>query len=169
MGFHIEISQTSPDIHPKPKTSFCDHLLVHNPIWVWRKILDGDSNIPQDYGIYAYFSNHPPSFMLEDEHRSSMGEESLHHLWQMLCKYYVAKVLRSKRKQWKMKKIDEKKRKIRKKEEERKNRKREKWEGNKIKVKKRIIKLLLGSFCFISSQVPWWQIHTQIFQPCAIP
>jgi hypothetical protein len=36
--------------------------------------------------------------MLEDEHRSSMGEESLHHLSQMLCKYYVAKVLRSKRK-----------------------------------------------------------------------
>jgi hypothetical protein len=28
--------------------------------------------------------------------------------------------------------------------------------------------MLLGSFCFISPQVPWWQIHTQIFQPCAI-
>jgi hypothetical protein len=28
--------------------------------------------------------------------------------------------------------------------------------------------MLLGSFCFISSQVPWWQIDTQIFQPCAI-
>jgi hypothetical protein len=24
--------------------------------------------------------------------------------------------------------------------------------------------MLLDSFCFISSQVPWWQIHTQIFQ-----
>jgi uncharacterized membrane protein YkvA (DUF1232 family) len=48
-----------------------------------------------------------------------------------------------------------------------KERKREKWERNKIKVKK-IIKMLLGSFCFISSQVPWWQIHTQIFQPCVI-
>jgi hypothetical protein len=46
-----------------------------------------------------------------------------------------------------------------------KKRKREKWEGNRIKKK---IKMLLGSFCFISSQVPWWQIHTQIFQPCAI-
>jgi hypothetical protein len=34
----------------------------------------------------------PLSFMLEDEHRSSMGEESLHHLWQMLCKYYVEKI-----------------------------------------------------------------------------
>jgi hypothetical protein len=29
--------------------------------------------------------------MLEDEHSSSMGEESLNHLWQILCKYYVAK------------------------------------------------------------------------------
>jgi hypothetical protein len=46
--------------------------------------------------------------MLEDEHRSSMGEESLHHLWQMLCKYYVEK--------WK--KYDEKIGKVRKKEEE---------------------------------------------------
>jgi hypothetical protein len=27
-----------------------------------------------------------PSFMLEDEHCSSMGEESLSHLWKMLCK-----------------------------------------------------------------------------------
>jgi hypothetical protein len=48
-----------------------------------------------------------------------------------------------------------------------KKRKREKWERNKIKLRK-IIKMLLGSFCFISFQVPWWQIHTQIFQPCAI-
>jgi hypothetical protein len=28
--------------------------------------------------------------------------------------------------------------------------------------------MLLDSFCFISSQVPWWQIHTQILQTCAI-
>jgi hypothetical protein len=153
--------------------------------------------------------------MLEDEHRSSMGEESLHHLWQILWKYYgpawlapqpasprapsprnsifrsgqngrrglvareavawrtiagepnipyVAKVLRTKRKKWKMKKIiyDEKKRK-----KGRRNKKEKKWEGNKIKLRK-IIKTLLGSFCFISYQVSWWQIHTQIFQPRAI-
>jgi hypothetical protein len=48
--------------------------------------------------------NSPP-FKLEDEHRSSMGEESSHHLWQILCKCYVAKVLRSKRKKWKVKKL----------------------------------------------------------------
>jgi cytoskeletal protein RodZ len=65
------------------------------------------------------------------------------------------------------KKYDEKKRKVRKKEEERKKEREKKWEGNKIKLIK-IIKMLLGSFCFISSQVAWWQIHTQIFQPCAI-
>jgi len=29
------ILQTSLDIHPKPKISFCDYLLYHNPIWVW--------------------------------------------------------------------------------------------------------------------------------------
>jgi hypothetical protein len=40
-----------------------------------------------------------------------------------------------------------------------KKRKREKWEGNKIKLRKKI-KMLLGSFYFISSQVPWWQTHT---------
>jgi hypothetical protein len=79
----------------------------------------------------------------------------------MLCKYYVAK---EKNEKWK--KYDEKKRKVRKKEGERKK-KEKKWEENKIKLRK-IIKMLLGSFCFISSQVPWWQIHTQIFQPCAI-
>jgi hypothetical protein len=45
------------------KTSFCDDLLVHNPIWVWSKILDGDSNIPQDYRIYTYFSSHFPSLL----------------------------------------------------------------------------------------------------------
>jgi hypothetical protein len=47
-----------------------------------------------------------------------------------------------------------------------KKRKKEKWEGNKIKLNK--IKVLLGSFSYISSQVPWWHIHTQTFQPCAI-
>jgi hypothetical protein len=31
----LEISQTSLGIHPKPKTSFCDYLLDHNPNWVW--------------------------------------------------------------------------------------------------------------------------------------
>jgi hypothetical protein len=60
--FTSKISQTSLGNHPKPKTSFCDHLLVHNPIFLWSKILDGDSDIPQDYGIYAYFNSHfrPP-------------------------------------------------------------------------------------------------------------
>ena len=29
------ILQTSLDIHPKPKISFCDYLLDHNPLWVW--------------------------------------------------------------------------------------------------------------------------------------
>jgi hypothetical protein len=61
--FTSKISQTSLGIHPKPKTSFCDHLLDHNPIWVWSKIRDGDSNILQDYGIYTYFSNHFPSLL----------------------------------------------------------------------------------------------------------
>jgi hypothetical protein len=118
--------QTVPRGDAQGDSLICDHILVHNPIWVWSKILDGDSNIPQDYGIYAYFSNHFPFFMLEDEHRSSMGEESLHHLSQMLCKYYVAKVLRSKRKNenklwWEEKKSKEKRKKKQK-------RKREKWE-----------------------------------------
>jgi hypothetical protein len=31
----LEISQTLLVIHPKPKTSFCDYLLDHNPNWVW--------------------------------------------------------------------------------------------------------------------------------------
>jgi hypothetical protein len=61
--FTSKILQTSLGIHPEPKTSFCDHLLVHYPIWVWSKILDGDSNIPQDYGIYTYFSNHFPPLL----------------------------------------------------------------------------------------------------------
>jgi hypothetical protein len=43
--------------------------------------------------------------MLEDEHRSSMGEESLHHLWQMLCKYYVAKSSEEQKKKMKNEKI----------------------------------------------------------------
>jgi hypothetical protein len=30
----LEISQTLLGIHPKPKTSFCDYLLDHNPNWV---------------------------------------------------------------------------------------------------------------------------------------
>jgi hypothetical protein len=96
--FTSKISQTSLGIHPIPKTSFCDHLLDHNPILVWSKIRDGDSNIPQDYGIYTYFSSHFPSFMLEDQHRSSMGRS--HYIISDKC--YVSimlqKVLRSKRK-----------------------------------------------------------------------
>jgi hypothetical protein len=154
------------------KNIFCDHLLVHNPIWVWSKILDGDSNIPQDYGIYTHFSSYFPSlFMLEDEHRSSMGEESLPHLWQIVqaCKYYVAKSSEEqKKKNENEKKYDEKKTKVRKigriKWEKKE---REKMRRKKIKLRK-IMKMLIGSFYFISSQVPWWQIHTQIFQPCAI-
>jgi hypothetical protein len=74
----------------------------------------------------------------------------------------LQKVLRSKRKNEKWKKYiwwEEKKSKTK--------RKRKKWEENKIKLRK-IIKMLLGSFCFISFQVPWWQIRTPIFQPCAI-
>jgi hypothetical protein len=106
MGFHSENFTNFAGHPPKPKTSFCDHLLVHNPIWVWSKILDGDSNSPQDYGIYTYFSSHPPlSFMLKGEHRSSMGEESLHHLWQMLCKYYVEKVPEEQKKKMKNEKL----------------------------------------------------------------
>jgi hypothetical protein len=61
--FTLKISQTWLGIHPKPKTSFSDHLLVHNPIWVWSKILDGDSNILQDYRIYTYFSSNFPSLL----------------------------------------------------------------------------------------------------------
>jgi hypothetical protein len=61
--FTSKISQTSLGIHPKPKTSFCNHLLVHNPILVWSEILDGDSNISQDYRIYTYFSIHFPSLL----------------------------------------------------------------------------------------------------------
>jgi hypothetical protein len=76
-------------------------------------------------------------------------------LWSPPCKYYVAKVLRSKRKKWKMKKIyDEKKRKVRKNGRRKKKRKKErekKWEGNKIKLRK-LTNILLGSFCFISYQ-----------------
>jgi hypothetical protein len=61
--FTSKISQTSLGIHPKPKTTFFYHLLVHSPIWVWSKIRDGNSNIPQDYGIYTYFSSHFPSLL----------------------------------------------------------------------------------------------------------
>jgi hypothetical protein len=100
--FTSKISQTLLGIHPKPKTSFCDHLLVHNPIWVWSKILDGDSNILQDYGIYTYFSNHFPSLLCS---RTSIVQAwgSSHSLTQMLCKYYVAKCFEEQKK--KIKKI----------------------------------------------------------------
>jgi hypothetical protein len=83
----------------------------------------------------------------------------------------LQKVLRSKRKKWKKKKKlwweEKKSKKNRKNKVKKRRRKREKWEENKIKVKN-IIKMLLDTYCFISFQVPWWQIHTQIFQPCAI-
>jgi hypothetical protein len=46
-----------------------------------------------------------PLFYARGQASFKHGEESLHHLWQMLCKNYVAKVLMSKRKKWKMKKI----------------------------------------------------------------
>jgi cytoskeletal protein RodZ len=81
----------------------------------------------------------------------------------MLQKLWGAKGKNEKRK----KNYDEKKGKVRKKRKNKEKIKRKKWEGNKIKLRK-IIKMLLGSFCFISSQVPWWQIYTQIFQLCAI-
>jgi hypothetical protein len=165
--FTSKNSQTSLVIHPKPKTSFCDHLLVQNPIWVWSKILDGDSNIPHDYGIYTYFSSHFPSLLCSRSIIQAWGRR--HYIISDKC--YVSimlqKVLRSKRKKWKMKKLWWEEKWSKEIGRINKERKREKWEGNKIKVKN-IIKVLIGSFCFISSQVPWWQIHTQIFQPCAI-
>jgi hypothetical protein len=36
---------------------------VHNPIWVWSKIFDGDSNISQDHRIYTYFRSYFPSLL----------------------------------------------------------------------------------------------------------
>jgi hypothetical protein len=103
--FTPKISQTSLGLHPKPKTSFCDHLLVQNPIWVWSKILDGDSNILKDYGIYTYFSSHFPSLLCS---RTSIVQAwgRSHSLTQMPCKYYVAKSFEEqKKKWWKKKKI----------------------------------------------------------------
>jgi hypothetical protein len=70
----------------------------------------------------------------------------------MLQKFWGAK---EKNEKWK-KIYDEKERKV-KKGRRKKKWKWKKWEGDKIKLRK-IIKMLLGSFCFISSQVPWWQI-----------
>jgi hypothetical protein len=111
--FTSKISQTSLGIHPKPKTSFCDHLLVHNPILVWSNILDGDSNIPQDYEIYTYFSSHFPSLLCS---RTSIVQAwgKSHYIISDKC--YVSimlqKVLRSKRKNkklwWEEKKIKKK-------------------------------------------------------------
>jgi hypothetical protein len=62
----------------------------------------------------------------------------------MLCQYYVAKSSEE------QKKKNMKNEKNYDKQEKKKERK---LEGNKIKVKK-IIKILLGSFCFKSFQVP---------------
>jgi hypothetical protein len=165
--FTSKISQTSLGIHPKPKTYFCDHLLVHNRIWVWSKILDGDSKISQDYRSCTYFSSHFPSLLCS---RMSIVQAWGRSHYIISNKCYVSIMLKkfwgAKEKKWKNEKNDENKRKERK-EGRRKKKEREKWEGNKIKLIK-IIKMLLDSFYFISSQVPWWQIHTQIFQPCAI-
>jgi hypothetical protein len=123
VGFHIK-NFTNFTGHPlKPKTYFCDHLLVHNPIWVWSKILDGDSNIPQDYGIYTYFCSHFPSLLCS---RTSIVQAWGRSHYIISDKCYVSimlqKVQRSKRKnEWKMKKkLCWKKIKVRKKEEERK-------------------------------------------------
>jgi hypothetical protein len=106
-----------------------------------------------------------PSFMLGDERRSSMGEESSHHLWQMLCKCYVAKVLRSKKKwKWKMKKIwwEEKKSKERRKKEN----KEKKWEGNKMKcTKNKDAPRFFLLHKFLSALKT--NLYS-IFQPCAI-
>jgi hypothetical protein len=136
--FTSKISQTSLGIHPKPKTSFCDHPLVHNPIWVWSEILDGDSNISQDYRFYTYFSSHFPSLLCS---RTSIVQASgrSHHIISYKC--YVSIMLQkfwgAKEKNEKWKKIyDEKKRKVRKKGEEERNKERKKWEGNKIKLRK---------------------------------
>jgi hypothetical protein len=100
----LKISQTSLGLHSKPKTSFCDHSLVHNPNWVWSKILDGDSNILQDYEIYTYFSSHFPSLLCS---RTSIVQAwgRSHSLTQMLCKCYVAKSFEEQKKKWKKKKI----------------------------------------------------------------
>jgi hypothetical protein len=95
--FTSKISQTSLGIHPKPKTYFCDHLLVHNPIWVWSKILDGDSNIPQDYEFILSLAVISPLFY--DRGRASFKPGGGVILWH---KCYVSimlqKVLRIKRK-----------------------------------------------------------------------
>jgi hypothetical protein len=122
--FTSQISQTSLGIHPKPKTSFCDHLLVHNPIWVWSKIIDGDSNIPQDYGIYTSFSSHFPSPLCS---RTSIVQSWGRSHYIIFDQCYVNIMLQKNwgAKEKNEKSYDEKKRKVRKKEEERKK-KREK-------------------------------------------
>jgi hypothetical protein len=83
--FTSKISQTSLGIHLNQKYLFVineDGVKFSLEIQIFRKIME----------FMLTLAVIPPlSFLLEDEHRSSMGEESLHHLWQMLCKYYVAK------------------------------------------------------------------------------
>jgi hypothetical protein len=90
--FTSKISQTSLGIHLNQKHLFVNTSLSTTQfeyvvkfsmeIQIFRKIMEFMLTLAVIF---------PLSFMLEDEHRSSMGEESLHHLWQMLCKYYVAK------------------------------------------------------------------------------
>jgi hypothetical protein len=85
-----KISQNSLGIHTKPKTSFCDHILVHNPIRIWSKILDRDSNISQDYGIYAYFSSQfPPLLSSRTSIVQAWGRS--HHI--ISDKFYVSVML----------------------------------------------------------------------------
>jgi hypothetical protein len=119
--FTTKISQTSLGIHPKPKTSFCDHLLVHNPIWVWSEILNEDSNISQDYRIYTYFSSHFPSLLSS---RTSIVQAWGRSHYIISDKCYESLMLQkfwgAKEKMKNEKKYDEKKRKVRKKEEDRK-------------------------------------------------
>jgi hypothetical protein len=100
--FTSKITQTSLGIHPKPKTSFCDHLLVHNPIWVWVKFSMEIQIFRKIMKFILTLAVIPLlSFMLKDEHRSSTGGS--HYIISDKC--YVSimlqKVLRSKRKKWK--------------------------------------------------------------------
>jgi hypothetical protein len=106
----------------------CDHLLVHNPIWVWSKILDGNSNIPQDYGIYTYFSSHFLSLLclrmsiVQAWGRSHYIISDKCYVSIMLQKFWGAKEKMKKKLWWEQKK-SKKKRKKKEKKEKRKNEK----------------------------------------------
>jgi hypothetical protein len=104
--FTSKISQTLLGIHLTQKhifvitslstTQFGYGVKFSMEIQIFRKIME----FMLDLAVIL-----PLSFMLEDEHRWSMGEGSLHHLWQMLCKYYVAKSFEQQKKKGKRKKI----------------------------------------------------------------